>query len=62
MEEKYCRMQMVLQKITQIDGSVEICKECLVAKGFSQKAGFDYQETFSLVAKHQTIMVIYILL
>ena len=33
------------------DGSIEKYKARLVARGFSQKKGIDYEETFSLVAR-----------
>ena len=40
------------------DGSVEKCKARFVARGFSQKEGIDYDETFAPVARYNSIRVI----
>ena len=37
------------------DESVEKYKVRFVAKGFSQKEGIDYEETFALVARYSSI-------
>ncbi|GKV24718.1 hypothetical protein SLEP1_g34299 [Rubroshorea leprosula] len=40
------------------DGSLERLKARLIAKGFNQQAGIDYEETFSSVIKPQTIRIV----
>ena len=36
-------------------GSIEKCKEIFVARGFSQKEGIDYEDTFAPVARYTSI-------
>ena len=40
------------------DSSVEKCKARFVARGFSQKEGIDYDETFTPVVRYSSIRVI----
>ena len=40
------------------DGSIEKYKATFVARGFSQKEGIDYEETFVLVARYTSIRTI----
>jgi hypothetical protein len=48
-----------LFKIKHIDdGSIEKYKERFVARGFSQKEGIDYEETFAPVARYTSIRTI----
>ena len=41
-----------------VDGKVETYKAKLVAKGYSKKSGFDYEETFWLVAMIKSIRIL----
>ena len=43
------------------DESVEKYKACFVAKGFSQKKGIAYEETFALAARYSSIQTIILL-
>jgi hypothetical protein len=58
-EEEYVVTSKWLFKIKHAaDGSIEKYKARFVARGFSQKKGIDYDETFAPVARYTSIMTI----
>jgi hypothetical protein len=40
------------------DGIMDKYKACFVAKGFSHREGVEYEETFALVARYSSIMIV----
>ena len=48
-----------IYKIKHIaDGSIDKYKDIFVARGFYQKEGIDYEETFALIARYTSIITI----
>ena len=43
----------------RVDGSIEHYKERLFARGFTNREGIDYSETFSLVIKQATVQLVF---
>jgi hypothetical protein len=58
-KSKYVMSSIWLFKIKHVaDGSIEKYKARFVARGFSQKEGIDYEETFTPVAGYTSIRTI----
>lgn len=49
---------MGFQNKYKLDGSINVYKACLVAKGFTQVASWNFGETFSIVVKVNCIHII----
>jgi len=56
---KPIRCKWVYRDEYKVDGSLDKHKAKVVAKGFAQKEGFDYEETFAPIAKWITIQTLF---
>jgi len=56
--EKAIGSKWVFQIKRNADGSIERFKACIVAKGISQRPGFDYLETYASTLRSATIQLI----
>ena len=57
-DRKAVENKWILKKKTDADGNVSVYKALLVAKGFWQIQGVDYEETFSPVAMLKSIRIL----
>jgi Reverse transcriptase (RNA-dependent DNA polymerase) len=55
---KPIKNKWVFKRKTGMDGNLTVYKTRLVVKGFTQVVGIDYDETFSPVAKFQSIWIL----
>jgi hypothetical protein len=60
-DRKAIKNKWVFKTKRDADGNVERYKARLVIKGCSQKAGIDYQETFSPVARYASLRYLFAL-
>ena len=51
------RSKWVFKRKLKVDGTIDMYKSKLVAMGFSQLEGLDFEEIFSYVVKSTTIKV-----
>ncbi|KAH9322072.1 hypothetical protein KI387_016711, partial [Taxus chinensis] len=59
--KKPIRCRWIFKTKYKSDGTIDKYKERLVAKGYAQQEGIDYEETFSPTAKIKTIGMIFAL-
>ena len=60
-DQKAVGSKWVFKVKTNADGSIKRCKACLVAQGYSQQEGLDYDETFSPVVKSESFALLLLL-
>ena len=60
-DRRAIEIKWIFKRKTDVDSSVTICKARIVAKGFRQVQGIDYDESLSLVSMLESVRIMLVI-